>query len=70
MKNKIFAKCPICGENGVVEPGKGTKDYRVFKCSNEHIFKKERERPQKQKEKTKQNVPEWIETLEKLSKEK
>ena len=71
MKNKIFSKCPICGENAVVEPKLGTKDYRVFKCDNGHLFKKKRNSiSEQEKEEVLGHLPGWAGALKGISKGK
>ena len=36
----IFDKCPVCGEFAFVQPELGDKEHRVFRCGNDHQFKK------------------------------
>jgi uncharacterized Zn finger protein (UPF0148 family) len=36
----IFDKCPVCGEFAFVKPELGDKQHRVFRCENNHQFRK------------------------------
>lgn len=36
----VFDKCPECGEFAFVDPDLGDKKHRVFRCENNHQFKK------------------------------
>jgi len=65
--SKIFEKCPICGENAIVEPKLGTKEYRVFRCTNEHLFKKRRNHKIDQKN-SREYLPEWARIIKDISK--
>ena len=67
--NNIFEKCPSCGENAVIEPELGTEEYRVFRCINEHVFKKELKlKCEKDDEEVWEHLPEWTRVLKELSK--
>jgi len=63
----IFDKCPECGEFAVVQPELGKENYKIFKCNNEHKFKKEFNKKSFSDEKDiMDHMPGWVRKLHEL----
>jgi hypothetical protein len=63
----IFNTCPECGELGIVQPELGKENYKIFKCSNGHHFKKElNEKSYNDEKEIMDHMPEWARKLQEL----
>jgi hypothetical protein len=66
----IFDTCPECGDLAIVQPELGSENYRIFRCKNDHKFRK----PLKDKENADNEdsdqlweaMPDWARKLHEL----
>ena len=63
----IFDTCPECGELGIVQLELGKENYKIFKCSNGHHFKRGLDNKSNGDEKEiMDHMPEWARKLQEL----